>query len=130
MTRAEQRGSNTALPTDRAEALRGIGRLTPTRLAGGIFWGTIGAATILLVTLGSPTLAAASCALSGERAFGDLKRLVSFVPRPAGSEALGETRQCIIRELKRAGAEVEEDAFVASTPAGDTPMTNVIAKIR
>ncbi len=68
-------------------------------------------------------------AFNGGRAFQDLKRLVAFGPRPPGSKALAESRQWIIRQLKRAGCQVEEDHFVASTPVGKIPMTNVIARI-
>lgn len=65
---------------------------------------------------------------SGGRAFEDLKRLVAFGPRPSGSKALVATRQWIIRQLGQEGVRVEEDAFVASTPLGNLPMTNLIAK--
>src|SRR5208337_671472 len=54
--------------------------------------------------------------------------LVSYGPRPAGSPALAESRRWIIAQLKDAGAQVEEDAFTASTPVGQIPMTNLIAK--
>jgi len=66
---------------------------------------------------------------NGGRAFGDLKRLVSFGPRPSGSRALEESRVWLIRELKQAGVEVEEDRFVAATPLGNVPMTNLLARI-
>jgi glutaminyl-peptide cyclotransferase len=68
-------------------------------------------------------------AFNGQRAFEDLKRLVAFGPRPPGSKALAESRAWIISQLKLAGCQVEEDNFVASTPAGDIPMTNMIARI-
>ncbi|MGA3166578.1 MAG: M28 family peptidase [Terriglobia bacterium] len=72
--------------------------------------------------------AAESLAFNGARAFEDLKRLVAFGPRPAGSPALAESRRWIIQQLKQAGAQVEEDSFTASTPIGNLPMTNLIAK--
>jgi Zn-dependent M28 family amino/carboxypeptidase len=65
---------------------------------------------------------------NGARAFADLKHLVSYGPRPAGSPALKEARGWIIAQLKQTGAEVEEDSFTASTPVGQIPMTNLIAK--
>ena len=65
---------------------------------------------------------------NGARAFADLKHLVAFGPRPAGSPALADSRRWIMAQLKQAGAEVEEDAFIASTPVGEIPMTNLIAK--
>lgn len=67
---------------------------------------------------------------SGARAFQDLKRLVGFGPRPSGSPALVQTRQWLISELRGAGAQVQEDSFVANTPIGPIPMTNLIAKFR
>jgi len=66
---------------------------------------------------------------SGGRAFEDLKRLVAFSPRPSGSKALAEARRWMIRELKEAGWQVEEDSFVATTPIGSIPMTNLVAKL-
>ena len=50
----------------------------------------------------------------GERVFADLNTLVSFGPRPSGSEALRRTREFIIAELRAAG--VGEDEFIATTP--------------
>ena len=65
---------------------------------------------------------------SGARAFEDLQRLVGFGPRPSGSSALIQTRQWLISQLRGAGAQVEEDSFLASTPVGPIPMTNLIAR--
>jgi Zn-dependent M28 family amino/carboxypeptidase len=72
--------------------------------------------------------AAEPSGFNGEQAFQDLKHLVSFGPRPSGSPALAQTRQWLIRELRAAGARVEEDSFVASTPVGPIVMANLIAK--
>lgn len=66
---------------------------------------------------------------NGGRAFADLKQLVSYGPRPAGSPALAQSRQWMERQLKESGAQVEEDSFTASTPIGELPMTNIIAKL-
>jgi Zn-dependent M28 family amino/carboxypeptidase len=71
---------------------------------------------------------AASPAFDGGRAFEDLKKLVSFGPRPPGSKALAESREWILRQLKATGAKVDQDAFTASTPKGDIPLVNIIAK--
>ena len=62
----------------------------------------------------------------GERAFADLKRPVSFGPRPPGSRALERSREFIVGELRAAG--VVLDSFTASTPLGPIPMTNLVAK--
>jgi len=83
------------------------------------------------VVLGSVSLAGAAetVLFNGGRAFEDLKRIVAFGPRPSGSPALAETRQYILQQLRRAGLEAEEDKFVAATPAGSLPMSNLIVKL-
>jgi glutaminyl-peptide cyclotransferase len=85
------------------------------------------AAGVWLATLGN-LWAAESVAFSGGRAFESLKRLVAFGPRPPGSPALAQSRSWIIQQLKKSGAQVEEDSFTAVTPIGNLPMTNIIAK--
>ncbi len=90
----------------------------------------MGACSILLLCAVLPALGANAPAetFNGGRAFEDLKRLVAFGPRPAGSAALAAARQWMIAQLKPTGAQIEEDSFTASTPVGPIPMTNVIAK--
>jgi Zn-dependent M28 family amino/carboxypeptidase len=65
----------------------------------------------------------------GERAFVDLKTLVGFGPRPSGSPALARAREFIIAGLRAAGTSVTEDKFIAKTPIGPIPMTNILTKI-
>ena len=72
---------------------------------------------------------AAVAGFNGERAFNDLRQLVQFGPRPAGSENLERTRAYIEHQLSSAGVEIRDDPFVATTPVGDIPMTNVIGVI-
>jgi len=60
-------------------------------------------------------------AFNGERAFADLKRLVGFGPRPAGSPALERTREFIVNGLHVSGVPVTEDRFPASTQIGPIP---------
>jgi Zn-dependent M28 family amino/carboxypeptidase len=84
----------------------------------------------MFLALTSLAGAAEPAGFSGARAFEDLKHLVSFGPRPSGSSALAQARQWLIHELRGAGAQVEEDSFVANTPIGPIPMTNLIAKFR
>ena len=72
---------------------------------------------------------AAVAGFSGERAFNDLCQLVQFGPRPAGSENLERTRAYIEHQLSSTGLEIRDDPFLAMTPAGDIPMTNVIGVI-
>ena len=65
----------------------------------------------------------------GLRAFADLKHLVEFGPRPAGSKNLEHARQWIVDQLRDEHLTVETDFFVASTPVGLIPMTNIVAEI-
>ncbi len=93
--------------------------------------GLLGAGVCLVQAAVALELACAAdaAAFNGERAFNDLKRLVAFGPRPSGSKALADSRQWIVGRLQQAGAKVEEDRFVATTPVGSVPMTNLIARI-
>jgi len=72
---------------------------------------------------------AAVAGFSGERAFKDLLQLVQFGPRPAGSPNLERSRAYIKRQLATSVAEIWDDPFVATTPMGKIPMTNVIGVI-
>ena len=93
-------------------------------------WSRLLVCGFLLLFAGPHWLAAQGPAgsFNGGRAFEDLKHLVSYGPRPAGSAALAEARRWMIAQLKQTGAEVEEDRFTASTPMGAIPMTNLIAR--
>jgi len=68
-------------------------------------------------------------AVSGERAFEDLERLVAIGPRPAGSAGIRQTRAYITKQMEAIGLEVREQAFVASTPVGQVPMANLIVTL-
>ena len=63
------------------------------------------------------------------RAWSHLQKQVAFGPRPAGSAALKQCRDYISAELKKAGLDGRQQAFVAKTPAGDISMINLIATI-
>jgi glutaminyl-peptide cyclotransferase len=65
----------------------------------------------------------------GARAWTDLQRQVGFGPRPAGTPALGKTRQYILDQLKASGIRAQEQSFSTTTPAGPVAMTNVIGTI-
>lgn len=71
---------------------------------------------------------AALPAFDGARAFADLNHLVSFGPRPAGSEAMVKSRQWIVSQLAGSGLKAEEDKFTAATPVGNLEMSNVIVR--
>jgi glutaminyl-peptide cyclotransferase len=83
---------------------------------------------LMLVSAPCGLGAGGQASFDGGRAFDDLKHLVAFGPRPAGSPALAQARRWIIAQLKQAGAQVEEDSFTAATPIGNVPMANLIAK--
>jgi Zn-dependent M28 family amino/carboxypeptidase len=84
---------------------------------------------VLLLAAGEAGTAAEKAFFDGERAFADLRRLAAYGPRPSGSDALRRARQDILRQLQQAGVKGEEDNFLATTPLGRVPMTNIIAKI-
>jgi Zn-dependent M28 family amino/carboxypeptidase len=65
----------------------------------------------------------------GQKAYEHVRAMVALGPRPAGSAALGKTRDYIKKELSSAGLKVEEQAFEASTPAGPIRMVNLRAMV-
>src|SRR4029453_18849609 len=65
----------------------------------------------------------------GQKAFDHVRAMVALGPRPAGSAALGKTREYIKTELSNLGLKVEEQAFEASTPAGRIRMVNLRAMV-
>src|SRR5213594_3338220 len=62
-----------------------------------------------------------------QRADTDLRTIVGFGPRPAGSEALAKTRSYIVAELSKAGLKPNLDEFDARTPRGFRHMVNIRA---
>jgi glutaminyl-peptide cyclotransferase len=87
---------------------------------------TAAPAQVAAQTTDSPASARKS-PFDADRAFADLKAIVAFGPRPAGSEALAKTRAYIVAELQKAGLKAELDEFEAVTPRGRKKMTNVRA---
>ena len=71
--------------------------------------------------------AARTSPFNADRAFADLKTMVGFGPRPAGSDALARTRAYIVAELQKVGLKAELDEFEAVTPRGRKKMTNIRA---
>ena len=63
------------------------------------------------------------------RAYEDLRQIVAFGPRPAGSAALQQTRAYIVNSLKQAGLTAEEQPFEAKTPIGPIRMVNIRATL-
>lgn len=69
-----------------------------------------------------------SLRLSGERAFSHVERLVAYGPRPPASPGIKKAQQYITGVLRRLSLEVEHQNFLASTPNGNLPMKNIIAR--
>jgi hypothetical protein len=68
---------------------------------------------------------------SGERAMRHVEALVGFGPRPAGSEALEESRQYIERELAAIGWIVTRQAFTKTTQLkGKIEFVNLRARLK
>lgn len=67
--------------------------------------------------------------VSGQRALEHVRALVKAGPRVPGSPGHRAAQDYIVKELRQAGAEVEEVDFVADSPLGKRPMKNIIGKI-
>ena len=65
----------------------------------------------------------------GAKAFAHVGKLVAMGPRQSGSAGIREAQDYIRTQLQSFGCSVEENAFEASTPAGQIPMKNILAKI-
>ncbi|MGH9572757.1 MAG: M28 family peptidase [Candidatus Acidiferrales bacterium] len=65
----------------------------------------------------------------GARAYEQVAKLVSFGPRPPGSDAIHRTQDYIHSQLASFGCAIDEDSFNAQTPIGDVAMKNIVAKI-
>ncbi|MGC1596633.1 MAG: M28 family peptidase [Candidatus Acidiferrales bacterium] len=64
----------------------------------------------------------------GAKAYEHVAKIVSFGPRPPASEALHQTQDYILAQLKSYGCEIDQDDFHASTPKGNVAMKNIVAK--
>ncbi len=91
-------------------------------------WWLLGVGAVVSGLAAAMTLAADDAGFNGGRAFDDLKRLVAFGPRPAGSPELAEARRWMLRQLRATRAQVEEDSFQANSPVGVLAMSNIVAK--
>jgi glutaminyl-peptide cyclotransferase len=65
----------------------------------------------------------------GAKAYEYTAKLVSFGPRPPNSDAIHKTQDYLMAQLKGYGCAVDTDDFHSSTPIGEVPMKNIIAKI-
>ncbi|HJZ65342.1 MAG TPA: M28 family peptidase [Candidatus Acidoferrum sp.] len=66
----------------------------------------------------------------GKAAYEHVAKMVSFGPRPSGSQAIAQTQDYILAQLKSFGCTVEADDFNATTPVGPVPMKNILVKIQ
>ncbi len=66
--------------------------------------------------------------LDADRAFAHARELVSYGPRPVGSEAHQRAEDYIQSELKKLPLELEVQSFDAITPKGTIRMKNIIAR--
>jgi len=73
--------------------------------------------------------AAAAPRFDSNRAWNDLRQVVSLGPRPAGSPAIEQTRHYITSQLAAVNIPVREQAWDDTTPAGPVHMVNLIATI-
>lgn len=83
----------------------------------------------------TPLLALASLLLLGETfsgvsAFRFAEKAVSFGPRPSGSAEIKKLQAYISAQLRSFGCEVIEVDFTAQTPAGPTPMKNILCRLK
>lgn len=66
--------------------------------------------------------------VSGEKSLAWAQAIAAFGPRPAGSEALEQTRQFIESELKKLGWVTERQTFEDTTPRGRLTFVNLRAR--
>jgi len=78
----------------------------------------------------SPLPADLASRFDAQRAWRDLERVVSFGPRPSGSEALAHTAKYVLDQLRAASLQAEEQVFTTNTPRGPITFRNIIARTR
>jgi len=87
--------------------------------------GIVLAAVVVYGLQRNPTAPSKNSPFSEQRADTDLRTLVGFGPRPAGSEAIAKARNYIVSELGKAGLKAQLDEFDARTPRGFRHMVNI-----
>ena len=65
----------------------------------------------------------------GNAAFAHVAKLVSFGPRPPGSDNIHRAQNYIQTQLRSFGCAVDLDDFHGQTPIGELPMENMVAKV-
>src|SRR5207244_2386534 len=91
------------------------------------FSAVLAGAVVFGVQRGGVVVVAKESPFNEQRAAADLRTLVNFGPRPAGSDALAKSRGYIVAELEKAGLKPELDEFDARTPLGLRKMVNIRA---
>lgn len=86
----------------------------------------LAAVVVFGIQRGGP-IGAKTSPFNEQRAANDLRTLVGFGPRPAGSDAIEKARTYIIAELEKAGLKPQLDQFEARTPRGFRKMVNIRA---
>src|SRR3989442_6673618 len=89
--------------------------------------GIVVAVDLMSVLQRTPPAASKNSPFNEQRADADLRTIVGFGPRPAGSEAITKTRTYIVSELTKAGLKPQLDEFDARTPRGFAHMVNIRA---
>jgi glutaminyl-peptide cyclotransferase len=64
----------------------------------------------------------------GAKAYEHVARLVAIGPRSPDSEGIRRAQEYIREQLQSDGCAIDEDDFHASTPIGEVPMKNIVAK--
>jgi Zn-dependent M28 family amino/carboxypeptidase len=77
-------------------------------------------------TPAQPAQPLAAARINPGRTMRYVKDIIAYGPRPIGSDSHKKVEAYILRNLK--GDQVEDDAFVADTPAGKLPVRNLIAQ--
>lgn len=67
---------------------------------------------------------------NGQRAFEHVRNIVSFGPRPPGSNAIKEAQKYIDEVLRSSGLAVRQQDFIANTPLGPIEMRNIIGIVK
>ncbi len=80
---------------------------------------------VLVLALALLQAPAAAPRFDGNRAFADLRQVVAFGPRPAGSPALEQTRTYIRGQLSAVGLTLDDQAWTDVTPRGPVRMVNL-----
>lgn len=65
----------------------------------------------------------------GQQAWGYLKTIVDFGPRPPASENIRREQQYLVKQLRSFGCSVSEDNFHAQTGVGPLAMDNIVADL-